>query len=223
MTVENRKRRWETVRKEKGKPTACGFQKRAPRCVWPNRSVALSQGRGLGKVCHNSSPFPHYFRTLTCCETTAASTFVTVVGVLQSSHPINFVTGMGPLPRVVPASENRLFSWPPVRPRVILRRVWTFFHCSGPSASGLTSGALPTTPEPWEMWPGAVFIFAWELALQVLFVELLAFFYDPHSHVEFCDMHFYFNFISGAILCSYPCFSIFSSICFRFTLFYVLL
>lgn len=89
----------------------------------------------------------------------------------------------------------------------------------GDRASGSTSGALPVTSEPWEMWPGgAVFVFALELALQVLFVELLAFFYDPHSHIELCDMHFYFNFISGAILCSYPCFSIFSFICFRFML-----
>lgn len=47
---------------------------------------------------------------------------------------------------------------------------------------------------------------------------------NPYQYIELCNRPFCFNFISGAVLCSYPCFSIFSFICFRLkTLFYVLL
>ena len=54
-------------------------------------------GPGVRKILYYSSPSPHYFCTFTLCETTAC-TFVAVVGVLQSSHPINVVMGAGPPP-----------------------------------------------------------------------------------------------------------------------------
>lgn len=93
MSIENRKRRWETAREVRGKPTAWGFRRRGSRCVWPNCSVALSPGRVLGKAFPYSSPFPQDFFIFTFCETTAQCTFVTLTWCSPVSSPSKYWDG----------------------------------------------------------------------------------------------------------------------------------
>lgn len=224
MTVENRTRRWETAREVKRKPTAWGFRRRSPRCVWPNCFVALSPGRMLEKAFPYSSPFPHDFFIFTFYEITAQRTFVTLTWCSPMSSRSKYWDGDETASTLF---HNSFCAPGSAKPPLLLASYQAPCHF----AEGLSAVQL--------CWALSFRVSIWSSSHHTragrsvtccrvpiclgtcftgLFVELLAFFYDPHSHLELCDMHFYFIFISGAILCSYPCFSIFSFICFRFML-----
>lgn len=105
------------------------------------------------------------------------------------------------------ALNNAIFCWSPSVIMSSCRRSEHFSALLGPQkwdrAPGSASGVLSTTLELREMWPSARFIFAKELALEVLFVELLIFFYNPCSPVEFVV---YIFILTSFMCCLYSCF-----------------